>query len=270
MLTQLNGKSVLITGASSGIGLEIAKLAAAQGAKTYLVVRDRTRTAQITAEVTGVHAPELLIANLSEATEIASILADLDTRGIIPDIVINNPGAGASGAFVEDDWSKLDAMLRVNMNALAQISHWAARRMVARGSGAIVNLSAAVATRPTPYFAAYAASKAFVTNLSIAMSKELTGTGVTVTAVHPPAVTTSFADANKADLRSTLVLKLFPATSALNVARLALKAALTGKRSVVVGPIAAIIMASAAIMPRSLDLAFMALLFRRESVAHPS
>ncbi len=262
MLTQLDGKSVLITGASAGIGLEIAKLAAAQGAKTYLVARDRTRLAQIATELTGVHAPELLIADLGEAQEIASVLADLDARGIVPDIVINNAGAGASGAFVEDDWNKLGAMLRVNMNALAQISHWAARHMVARGSGAIVNLSAAVATRPTPYFAAYAASKAFVTNLSIAMSKELAGTGVTVSAIHPPAVKTSFADANKADLRSTLVLKLFPATTAMNVARLTLKAALTGKRSVIVGPIAAIILASAAIMPRSLDLAFMALLFR--------
>jgi short-subunit dehydrogenase len=156
----------------------------------------------------------------------------------------------------------LDALLRVNVAALAQLTHWGAVRMKAKGHGAIVNLSAAVATRPTPFFAAYAASKAFVTSLSLAADKELRRHGVTVSAVHPPAVRTSFADAGKADLRSTLVLKLFPSVSAASVARTVLRVARTGRRSVVVGPIAAIIMATAPIMPRGFDLAFMSLLFK--------
>jgi short-subunit dehydrogenase len=134
--------------------------------------------------------------------------------------------------------------------------------MKAAGRGSIVNLSAAVATRPTPWFAAYAASKAFVNNLSQAMDKELRPFGVAVSAVHPPAVRTSFADAGKADLRSTLVLKLFPAVSASTVARAVLKAARLRRRSVIVGPVAGIVMGSAAVMPRGLDLAFMTLLFK--------
>jgi len=124
------------------------------------------------------------------------------------------------------------------------------------------HVSAAVATRPIPYFAAYAASKAFVTNLSIALSAELKDSGLTVSAVHPPIVRTSFSDRGKADLRSTLLLKLFPSVSATAVARTILYVARSGRRSISVGPIAATVMATASLMPRGLDLAFMRLLFR--------
>ncbi len=159
--------------------------------------------------------------------------------------------------------------MRVNVAALAQLTHWGAQRMTSKGRGAIVNLSAAVATRPTAFFAAYAASKAFVTSLSLAADKELRRHGVTVSAVHPPAVRTSFADSAKADLRSTLVLKLFPSVSAASVARNVLRVARTGRRSAVVGPIAAIIMATAPIMPQGFDLAFMSLLFKGRRTPSP-
>jgi short-subunit dehydrogenase len=139
--------------------------------------------------------------------------------------------------------------------------------MKARGSGAIVNLSAAVATRPTPYFAAYAATKAFVNNLSQAIDKELRGHGVVVSAIHPPAVRTSFADAAKADLKTTLVLKLFPTVSAATVARAVMSAVRRRRRSVIVGPVAAIVLGTAPIMPRGLDLAFMTLLFKGKRTA---
>ena len=261
MLDQLNGQIVLITGASTGIGLEFAKIAASYGARTLMVARDVSRLEQAARTIVGPHAPQLFAADLSNASEVEELIAKLDRAGLAPDMLINNAGAGASGDFVSDQWPKLDALMRLNMNALARLSHWAAGRMVKKGRGAIINLSAAVATRPTPYFAAYAATKAFVNSLSQAMSAELKGKGVSVTAVHPPAVKTSFADANKADLHSTLVMK-FPAVSAAYVARTALKAALRGRRSIMVGPIAAVIMATAPIMPRGLDLAFMGLLFR--------
>jgi short-subunit dehydrogenase len=131
-----------------------------------------------------------------------------------------------------------------------------------RKHGSIVNLSAAVATRPTPYFAAYAASKAFVTNLSLAMSSELSGSGVHVAVIHPPAVRTSFSSAGKADLKSALVLKLFPSVCPMTVARAVMSAARRKRRSVIVGPVAGIVMGTAPIMPRGLDLAFMTLLFK--------
>lgn len=262
MSVKLHNSTVIITGASEGIGREVAILAAAAGARTILVARNRTKLEAVARGLEGMHKPEIFDVDLSDAMALAKFIGELTARGIVPDVLINNAGSGASGAFVDDNWPKIDAMLRLNMLTLARLSHWAGQAMKNRGRGSIVNISAAVATRPTPYFGAYAASKAFVTSLSQAMAAELRGSGVTVSVIHPPAVKTSFAESGNADLKSTLVLKLFPAVSAVSVARSTLKAAVKGTRSKVVGPIAGIIMATAPIMPRGLDLAFMSLLFK--------
>jgi len=255
-------KTYLITGASDGIGLETARLAVASGAAVLMVARDAAKLQAAADTLPGTIRPEIAPVDLSNAEAREAFLAGLDARGYVPDVLVNNAGQGASGAFADADWKKLDAMLRLNVQALAHLSHWAATRMKARGHGSIVNLSAAVATRPTPYFAAYAASKAFVTNLSLATSSELSGSGVHVAAIHPPAVRTSFSGAGKADLSSTLVLKLFPSVSPMAVARAVMSAARRRRRSVIVGPIAGIVMGTAPIMPRGLDLAFMTLLFK--------
>lgn len=255
-------KTILVTGASDGIGFEIARQAAASGDRVLMIARNEERLRDAASRIVGAVQPEIAALDLADPQALEDFLASLDARGYLPDTLVNNAGQGASGAFVEADWPKLDAMLRLNVSALARLSHWAARGMKARGSGAIINLSAAVATRPTPYFAAYAASKAFVTNLSQAMDKELRAHGVTVSAIHPPAVRTSFSAPDKADLKSTLVLKLFPTVSAASVAKATLRAARNGRRSVIVGPVAGIVMGTAPIMPRGLDLAFMTLLFK--------
>ena len=261
-------KTYLITGASEGIGYEIARLAAAEGAAIIMTARDEARLRAAADSLDAAIAPEIAAFDLADPAALEAFLADLDARGIMPDVVVNNADHGASGSFVDTDWAKLDVMLRLNMNALARISHWAARGMKAQGAGSIVNLSAAVATRPTPYFGAYAASKAFVTNLSIAMDSELRAHGVSVSAIHPPAVRTSFGTAAKADLKTTLVHKLFPTVGPKTVARAVMSAVRRRRRSMIIGPVAGIVMGTAPIMPRGLDLAFMTLLFKgRRAVA---
>jgi short-subunit dehydrogenase len=260
-------QTYLITGASDGIGLETARLAAQSGAAVLMVARDPVRLQAAADTLPGATRPEIAAVDLSDAAALDGFLASLDARGYLPDVLVNNAGAGASGAFVDANWNKLDAMLRLNVQALARLSYWAAKGMKARGHGSIVNLSAAVATRPTPYFAAYAASKAFVTNLSLAMSSELRGAGVHVGAIHPPAVRTSFSGADKADLKSTLVLKLFPTVGPVTVARAVMSAVRRKRRSVIVGPVAGVVMGTAPIMPRGLDLAFMTLLFKGKRAA---
>lgn len=260
-------KTYLITGASEGIGLEVARLAVASGNNVLMIARDAARLQAAADMLAGPIRPQIAAMDLADAAALDRFIADLDAKAYVPDVLVNNAGHGASGSFVDADWAKIDAMLRLNMNALARLSHWAARGMKARRSGSIVNLSAAVATRPTPYFAAYAATKAFVTNLSVALHSELQAHGVTVSAIHPPAVRTSFSAAEKADLKSTLVLKLFPSVGPVTVARAVMNAVRNRRRSVIIGPVAGIVMGTAPILPRGFDLAFMTLLFKGNRAA---
>lgn len=270
MLRKLKDARVLVTGASEGIGFEVARRACRAGCQVLMVARNHERLAAAAARMEGPHRAEFLSVDLSDGEARSRFLTDLERRGFAPDLVVNNAGHGASGPYAEEDWPKLDTMLRLNVVALAHLTHWAAAQMRTRGGGSIVNMSAVVATRPTPHFAAYAASKAFVTSLGAAVNHELRGTGVSVSTVHAPAVRTTFASPEKADLRSTLVMKLFPSASPASVARAVLRVAKSGKRSVFVGPIAGLIMATAPIIPRGVDLGLMSFLFKGEHLKRRS
>jgi short-subunit dehydrogenase len=112
----------LITGASEGVGLETARLAAQSGAAVLRVARDAVRLQAAATTLTGAVRPELAAVDLSDAAAREAFLTCLDARKYVPDVLVNNAGAGVSGVFVDADWAKLDAMLRLNVQALAHLS----------------------------------------------------------------------------------------------------------------------------------------------------
>jgi short-subunit dehydrogenase len=267
MTPNLNQKTVLITGGATGIGAAFAREAHESGARVLIAGRHKATLDTTAAEIDPTGGIVVLPVDLTDRAALQTLLTRLDRDGTKVDVLVNNAGAGASGPLVQDNPAKIRAMLELNVIALTYLTHWAANHMAKRGGGQIINLSAAVASRPVPHFAAYSASKAYVTNLSIALTQELRSNRVTVTAVHPPAVATSFSAAGKADIGSTLVLKLFGplGPSPLTVARKAYLAARRGSASVNVGWLAGAIYRSGFILPNALDLPIMAMLFRHRA-----
>jgi uncharacterized protein len=263
-------KTVLITGASDGIGFEIARKAVDLGYNVFMLGRDSDRLRLAADNIMGPIRPRFMAVDLTDERSRKAFLIFMEEAELVPDILVNNAGIGSAGDYAEVPWEKLEQLFRLNMLAVAHLNHWALKRMKARGSGAIVNMSSAVATRPSPYFAAYAASKAFINSLSQALHVEAKPYGVSISVVHPPEVRTKpNVNRQKADLSGTLALRLLPSIADYTVAKVVLKAALGGQRSVAPGIITWLAMSTAGKLPEWLDLMLMAQLFKQRSWLKP-
>ena len=256
-------KIVLITGASDGIGLEIARQSVALGYAVFMLARDPDRLRKAAETVPGDLRPRFVSVDLTDERQRYAFLIGMDEAELVPDILVNNAGIGLAGSFADAPWEKLEALFKLNMIATSHLNHWAVNRMIKRGSGAFVNMSSAVATRPSPWFAAYAASKAFINSLSQALYMEARDHGVSVSVIHPPEVrSTANINRQKADLSNTLALKLLPSISEFAVAKAVLKAAHSGRRSISPGIVTWAAMATAGKLPQWLDLKLMSILFK--------
>jgi uncharacterized protein len=263
-------KTVLITGASDGIGFEIARKSVDLGYNVFMLARDPERLRRAADNILGPMRPRIMAVDLTDGRSRKAFLIFMEEAELIPDILVNNAGIGSAGEYAEVPWEKLEQLFRLNMLAVAHINHWALKRMKARGSGAIVNMSSAVATRPSPYFAAYAASKAFINSLSQALYVEAKPYGVSVSVVHPPEVRTRpNVNRQKADLSGTLALRFLPSIADYTVAKVVLKAAHGGQRSVAPGIITWLAMATAGKLPAWFDLMLMTQLFKQRSWLKP-
>ena len=189
-------RCALVTGASSGLGLEYARQLAPRVETLILVARRETILEEI---ATGLVAefPHLRVkvfaADLVEEAGRNHLINALSQADLYPDCLVNNAGMGDYGEFRSSDWSKTAQMIRLNMEALTHLSHALLPGLMAR-RGAILNVSSLASALPIPDFAVYAATKAYVTNFSEALRLELRDQGVRVLAVCPGPVKTGFGD----------------------------------------------------------------------------
>lgn len=187
----------LVTGASSGLGEEFALQLAPQVKHLVLVARREVLLEKLALRI-GETYPRVevsvLAADLAVSGDRERLLGALADRGIVPDLLVNNAGLGDYGEFATAEWEKLEAMLRVNVEALTHLAHALVPGMIRNGRGAVVNVSSLASLLPIPDFAVYAATKAYVTSFSEALRIELRGHGIPVLAVCPGPVRTGFGE----------------------------------------------------------------------------
>lgn len=190
-----NGKeTVLITGASHGIGLELARLFAADGYRLVVVSRDEEQLNRVAVEFKGLGAEDVIIIpkDLSEREGAEELHRETKQKGIHVDILVNDAGVGQHGKFIDNDLQKYHDIIQLNIGSLVSLTHLYLQDMRIKNKGRILQLASIAAYQPTPLLAVYAATKAFVLSFSDALCNELADTGITMTALIPPATDTHF------------------------------------------------------------------------------
>jgi short-subunit dehydrogenase len=193
-MIQHNKRTVLITGASSGIGLELARVFAAHNYDLVLVARNEARLHEVAHELKTRHRCEVrvLASDLSQSTAPLAIYDQLQRDRIHVDVLVNNAGFSTYGAFTVTDLKTELEMLQVNIVALTHLTKLFMPAMLQQRRGRILNVASTAAFQPGPLMAVYYASKAYVLSFSQAVGEELRGSGVTVTALCPGPTASSF------------------------------------------------------------------------------
>lgn len=185
----------VVTGASGGIGLEFARQLAAQGRNVILVARSRAKLEAAAQEISAACKVEAraLVADLSAEGAARTVFEQASALGDV-DILVNNAGAGLCGQAVDLDPAAVRGMIALNVTALTELCALFAARMKANGGGRILNVSSVAGNWPEPFFASYAATKAYVSSFSVSLSEELRGSLVSVSCLLPGFVSTDFDD----------------------------------------------------------------------------
>jgi short-subunit dehydrogenase len=191
--TVLSGRTALVTGASSGLGVDFARELAALGCNLVLVARREDLLKQVQAELQQRGVKVSIVTLDLGAPGAAQALYDLlRQQNVAVDVLINNAGFGLFGKELEISWERTQQMLQLNMLTLTQLSKLYARDMVKRGFGYIMQIASTGAYQPTPTYAAYSATKAYVLSYGEALNYELRGSGVSCTVISPGVTATEF------------------------------------------------------------------------------
>ena len=232
--TQLNGRWSLVTGASSGIGADIARELASRGSNVILVARREERLKELQTELRirfRVEA-DCVTADLADEQARQQLYDDLKLAGCVVDVLVNNAGFGLYGPSWEIPWVQERQMLNVDIMAMAHLTKLFLRDMVVRDAGYILQVASYGAYQPAPTYASYSAAKSFVLNYGEALNYELRNSNVGVTVVSPGIVDTEFHDvAGQEKNRYQRMTQMQPA----DVARIAVDAMLKRKASVIPG-----------------------------------
>lgn len=244
------GQTALITGASAGLGLELARLAARDGCDLVLVARRRERLEALGTELRAAHGVGVTVldGDLARPAAAQTIAERVEAAGLAIDVLINNAGFGTLGPFAESDRARQLEMIDVNVRALVELTHRFLPGMLARRKGRILNLASVAGFAPGPYMATYYASKAFVLSFTEGLATELRGTGVTATASCPGPTATEFGDVAGGS-RTKLFRHL---AGAEKVARHAYRAMLAGDVVAIPGVMNELLAQSARMGPRAL------------------
>jgi short-subunit dehydrogenase len=221
------GSTALVTGASSGIGEQFARQLSARGHHVTLVARRRDRLESLAQELGDAAVEPADLADPAQRERLVGAI----TRNV--DILVNCAGFGVYEPYTESSRERELQQVRLLVEAVVDLTHRYVPGMVERGRGAIINLSSTAGFQALPYNAGYAAAKSHVLLLSEALSAELKGTGVTVTAVCPGPVATEFQETSGAEFAEKVPKALW--ASPERVARDALRAADRGRRAVIPG-----------------------------------
>ncbi len=227
-------KTVLITGASSGIGLELAHLFARDGYRLVLVARSRGALRELGDDLQSRYHVTVRISprDLAHPATPNELYQELQEAGIVLDVLVNNAGFGGSGSFLSTTWNNEAEMMQVNMVALTHLTKLFLPQVRAR-EGKLLNVASTAAFQPGPFMAVYYASKAYVLHFTEALAEELRGTGVTVTCLCPGPVKTNFQ--KRAHLGATRMATTPLLVDVREVARVGYEGMMRGKRVVIPG-----------------------------------
>ena len=264
--TRVVQEKALVTGASTGIGLEFARQLAADGYSLVIVARERERLAAVARELRSQYgvAVKDYATDLSEPGAAEALWADLSSAGSV-DILINNAGIGLYGEFQDQSVAALRSMQMINVLALTTLTRLALPGMLARRRGRILNVASVVGYQPGgPRMAVYYATKSYVLSFSKGLALELEGTGVTVTALSPGVTKSSFEQRSGAS--ETLLYSLLPQATAKAVASAGYRGMMRGRRVVIPGLLTKTFAVAGELPPRMIALAVNRWLLRRRPV----
>jgi short-subunit dehydrogenase len=230
---QQKRQAALITGASSGIGLDLARLMASDF-DLIITARNQSELEKLSRELEAQHGNNVHVipADLAQPQAPEQIFAEIQRRSLQVDALINNAGFGAYGPFAQSDLGGDAAMLQVNIAALTALTRLALPAMLERRRGRIMNVASTAGFQPGPLMSVYYATKAYVIMFSEAIANELKGSGVTVTCLCPGPTETQFA--SRANMEKSRLFKL-GAMSSMQVAQAGYKGMMAGKTLVIPG-----------------------------------